>query len=137
MRRKRTFGARLRKAQRGGLTLIEVSLALAILAIGVFVLCAAASRCLAVITASRNFEAARRALDLGQLDYPLERTTNSVLNMEVSEASCGDDFTFSRKIEPIEGDEDSFIVRDIVEGSGRGRKSRLEVVGYIYTTNHP
>lgn len=120
-----------------GLTLIEVSLALAILAIGAFVLCAAASRCLAVITASRNFEAARRVLDLGQLDYPLAETTNNVLNMEVSEASYDDGFTFSRRIEPVEGDEHSFIVRDIVAGGEKGRKSHLEVVGYIYTTNHP
>jgi prepilin-type N-terminal cleavage/methylation domain-containing protein len=60
-----------------GLTLVEVMLALAILGIGLTVLISTASKCLAVVKQSRNYESARHFLALVELDFK-----NKILELE-------------------------------------------------------
>lgn len=65
------------RERRTGLTLIEVMLALAILGIGLTVLIATASTCLAVVKQSRHYESARHFLALVELDFK-----NKLLELE-------------------------------------------------------
>ena len=60
-----------------GLTLVEVMLALAILGIGLTVLISTASKCLAVVKQSRNYESARHFLAVVELEFK-----NKILELE-------------------------------------------------------
>ena len=115
----------------GGVTLVEAILALAILGIGIFVLIETTARCLAVIRVSRHYQTARAVLDQGELDYPLQGT-NAPDNNIVAPVEYPGGFTFSRNLDPVDGEEDIFIVRTRVTWSESGRASFEEVVSYLY-----
>jgi prepilin-type N-terminal cleavage/methylation domain-containing protein len=59
------------RSPKAGMTLVEILMALAILAISAGVLMTATSRCLAVVSTAKNYYEARRILEIGELDYPL------------------------------------------------------------------
>jgi prepilin-type N-terminal cleavage/methylation domain-containing protein len=119
-----------------GFTLVEVVLALAILGAGVFGLIAAASRCLAVARSARDYEVARRTLDLGDLDHPLMAHLDPK-NVEVGPTEYPDGFKYSREIEEVPDQDDLFIVHTMVRSSREKRKATLDVMQYYYTTNYP
>tara|TARA_B100000809_G_scaffold150309_1_gene147812 strand:+ start:223 stop:612 length:390 start_codon:yes stop_codon:yes gene_type:complete len=121
--------------RRRGMTLIEVLIALAILGAGLFGLMMAASRCLAVVTTARDYELARRTLDLGELDHPALSAVE-VSDLEVFGRSYDTGLVYSRSVEEIDGDEDMFILRSFVKNAG-GTRTLLSVAWYLYTTNHP
>jgi prepilin-type N-terminal cleavage/methylation domain-containing protein len=119
-----------------GFTLIEVVLALAILSVGLFGLLMAASRCLAVIGVSRDYEVARRTLDRGELDHPLISHIR-VSDIEVFGRTYEEGFRYSRSVEEVPNEDDLFIVRSVVKAPAGKSSRRLEVTRYFYTTNYP
>jgi prepilin-type N-terminal cleavage/methylation domain-containing protein len=122
------------RRRKEGLTLIEVMLALAILGIGLFVMIATASKCLAVVRQSRNYEKARELLAQVELDHPilLEEIEAGTENGSFS----GEDsaYKWQRNIEVVgEEEEDGlFSVATRVSWAERGRESYEEVVTYVY-----
>ncbi len=114
-----------------GVTLVEAILALAILGIGIFVLIETTARCLAVIRTSKHYQNARAVLDRGELDYPIT-ATNAAEDNIVTDAEYPGGFKFSRSIEPVDGEEDLYIVKTKVTWSESGHASFEEVIGYLY-----
>ena len=124
------------RSSSSGMTLVEVLLALTILTVAAVGMIQAASSCLAVAKRARNFEVARRVLDVARLEHPLIKT-NFVGDLEVRGVTYQDRFTFSRRIMETEEDEDLFVVEMRVTWPDRGRTSFIEAMGYLYSTNHP
>ena len=116
-------------------TLIEAVIAIAIISMSGFAMLAAASRCLAVASASRNYHAAVTVIDQGGLEHPIA-PTNDVYDNVVEEVEYANGFTFSRSVEEIEDEEDLFLVRTKVTWTSRGKEAFEEVVTYLYSTNH-
>jgi prepilin-type N-terminal cleavage/methylation domain-containing protein len=125
--------------QRGGLTLVEILLAMAILSIGAAVLTTAVSRCLAVVRVSKNYYNARHVMDLGELEHPVlfkkENNQDVVVNLRVGPIDYENGYTFRREAERSETLEDLCVVRTRVTWSARGKDAFEEVVSYLYYTN--
>lgn len=109
-------------------------LALMILGIGLTALIAAASRCLAVVRQSRNYETSRNLINRVEVERPLQ------LEEEIVEGTDGGDFggdyggyTWFREIKVVGEEEDGlFEVRTRVSWSDRGQESFDEVMTYLY-----
>jgi hypothetical protein len=81
------------------MTLVEVLLASAILAIGLTVLLNGIANCLSVFRASREFSTAQWVLGLGELSYPI-RTVEDVQDLAVDDdRSLAEGFTFARTVQ--------------------------------------
>lgn len=123
-----------------GFTLVEAVLALAIMCVTAFALMAASSRCLQVARTARNYHTAVFALDRAELEYPL-LPTNDINDNIVEDVTYDNGLTFSRKVEPLESEDDSdpdmFVVRSRVSWSVKGKESFEEVATFLYNTNHP
>ena len=119
---------------RAGLSLVEVLLAVVILSIGITVLVDAASRCLAVVRQSRNYETVRHLLARVEVENPLQ------LEDEIKEGSENGDFkggpwdyTWTREIVIIGEEEDRlFEVRTRVFKAGTQPGSSEEIVTWMY-----
>lgn len=126
-----------RATGRGGLTLIEVLMATAILGAAMAMLLTAASRCLAAMKIARNVQIAHWTFSMGELEHPLI-ATNEVEALEVWPVEYADGFFFEREAErdAETRDEDDrgflYIVRTRVRWSERSRELAEEVVGYVY-----
>lgn len=120
---------------RRGMTLVEVLLAMAILAIGLFSLTAAASRCLAVMRTASQYHAARAVLDQGQLEYPLVRYRREIINLEVAPVSYPGGYVFERESEEIEAEEKLYIIQTRVSWARHGNQTQVTVWDYIYWEN--
>ena len=138
MSRTSGLGSRLNVGGRAGLTLVEVMLALVILGIGLTVLISTASKCLAVVKQSRNYESARHCLALVELDFK-----NMLLELEPEQAledSSGTvefpDFELYKgtwEVSTVGKEEDGLkklVFR--VAWSERGANPYEEVVSYLY-----
>ncbi len=120
--------------RRAGLTLVEVMLALAVLAIGLTALISAASRCLSVVRQSRSYATSRNLLTRVELEKPL------VLEEEIQAGSDSGGFGFdfpgyrwTREIEVVGKDEEGlFLVRTRVYWSERSQEFFDEVITYLY-----
>jgi Tfp pilus assembly protein PilV len=119
-----------------GFTLIEAALAVLIMGLCGFALLGIASRCLAVAHTARNYHSAASVLAAAQLDYPLQ-PTNAVMDNVVSPHTYEGTFIFSRSVEPLNADEDLFIIRSRVAWPGRGREAFEDVEQLLFSTNHP
>lgn len=118
---------------RRGLTLIEVILAVTILSAGLTVMLAAAARCVAVFRVARNYSKAQWVLDRGELEHPLELVlTNDIFQAAVTPIRDVDGFVYEREVEPVEEEEELFIVRSRVTWAERGRERAEEVVRYVW-----
>ncbi len=119
---------------RAGLSLVEVLLAIVILSIGITVLVETASRCLAVVRQSRNYETVRHLLGRLEVEEPLQ------LEEEIKEGSdSGDfkggpyDYKWSREIIVIGEEEDRlFEVRTRIFKTGTQPGASEEVVTWLY-----
>lgn len=127
-----------RQRRLAGLTLVEVMLALAILGIGLTVLISTASKCLAVVRQSRNYESARHFLALVELDFK-----NQLLDLdegqELEDGSSDVRFEESDLYRgtwevATEGEEEDGLkkVTFRVAWSERGVNPYEEVVSYLY-----
>lgn len=123
-----------REARRG-FTLVEVVLALMVLGIGIFALVAAASRCLSSLKTAKAYHDARYTIDLGELEYPLVRTKDEVLNLNVPEETLENGLTFSRESEESEEYEGIYVVRTRASWPTRNGTAYEETVRYLYYTN--
>lgn len=122
-------------SSRQGLTLIEVILAAAILSIGMTVLLVSASRCIAVMKVSKQYQTAQWVMGLGEVEYPLmTETIDDIEDLAVRpDSSLLDGYTFSRTVEDNYDDEDGlFIIKSRVSWSEHGKESYHEVVQYIW-----
>lgn len=119
---------------RRGLTLIEVLLALTIVAVGLTAIIAAISRCLSVIAQSRAYETSRHLLARVEVEEPL------MLKEKIEPSSESGTFTgdyygyrWTRDIETVGRKEDGlYLVRTRVYWSERGREAFDEVQTYVY-----
>ena len=118
---------------KSGMTLVETVLALAILSIGIFILVETTAKCLAVVRMARNYQTARAVLDRGESEHPL-RGTNSVEQNKVDPVDY-DGYTFSRDLQPMDGEEKLFKVVTRVAWSESGKDSGEELVSYVYCPN--
>ena len=117
------------------MTLVEVLLAMVILAIAAGVLMTATSRCLAVIRISRNYHTARNVFDRGELEYPILQKEGHTYNLELSPVSYDRGFAFSREAEEMEAHKGMYVVRTKVTWSEETRKGTEETVRFLYCTN--
>jgi prepilin-type N-terminal cleavage/methylation domain-containing protein len=126
---------------KAGMTLVEILMALAILAISAGVLMTATSRCLAVVSTAKNYYEARRILETGELDYPLlvvkkkNEKDLKALNLNVGPIDYPRNFTYQRTSERDADKEDLMIVKTRVSWSAKGKASFEEVTSYLYFTN--
>ena len=128
----------LKLGTRSGLTLIEVMLALVILGIGLTVLISTASKCLAVVKQSRNYETARHLLAVVEMEFQ-----NKILELEPGQdlEDGSGDVTFPDSGQykgwwevTTEGDEKDGLkkVTFRVSWSERGANPCEEVTTYLY-----
>ena len=125
-----TGGRTRRQAQRDGLTLIEVMLAVAILGVGMAALLTGASRCVAVMKLSREYQEAQWVLELALLEHPIVEQ-DPIDEQEVDREDY-DKYTFSREVEDDEDEDGLFVVRSRVRWpAGQGERTE-EVVQYVF-----
>ncbi len=150
---------------RAGLTLVEVLMALAILGISAAVLMTATSRCLAIVSLSKNYYEARRVLELGEIEYPIlvykdteaaaavstapgakpgtrpgpssinSANPEKIINPTVGPVEYPNGFTFTRSCKRSETHEDLLEVQTRVTWSMRGKDAFEQVTSYLYFTN--
>ena len=126
---------------RCGLTLLEVLMALAIMGIGIIGLVSAASRCLAIVRKSKNYENARHLLGRVEMDlheYLLENEGE----VEAGSGSVRFDSPFDdgwngswTLTEMGDGEDETkglFELHLKVSWSERGQENNEEVVSYLY-----
>ncbi len=118
---------------RGGFTLIEAVLALAILSISVFALAETTARCLAVIRLSRNYQTARAVLEKGEAMYPVS-STNAPEDLAAGPEEIIEGFYFQRfEPQPLDEEARLFAVRTRVSWSEAGQNSFEEVASLFYS----
>lgn len=120
-----------------GLTLIEVVLAAAILALCLTGMLVCLSRCMAVMRASRKYHQAIAVLGMGDVKHP-PRLDRDIEEIEVTgDSDIMEGYTFSRVIddetELFDEEEDHlYVIRTKVTWRDRGSESKHEVVQYLY-----
>lgn len=120
------------------MTLIEVMLALVILGIGLTVLVSTASKCLAVVKQSRNYESARHFLALVELDFKnklLELEEGQELEDGSSSVTFQESDLYKGTWEvSTEGEEEDGLKKVVlrVAWSERGLNPCEEVTTYLY-----
>lgn len=123
------------------MTLVEILMALAILAISAGVLMTATSRCLAVISTAKNYYEARRILETGELEYPLlvvkkkNEKELKALNLNVGPIEYPRHFVYQRTSERDADKTDLMVVKSRVTWSAKGKTAFEEVTSYLYYTN--
>lgn len=119
---------------RTGVTLIEVTIAVAILGAALTILLAGASRCLAVMKASRNYQEAQWTFGRGELDFPLI-VSNDIEELEVDPEEYDNGFTFWREVEEKDDEEENeglYVVTSKIRWTSRGRDAIEEIVQYVF-----
>jgi prepilin-type N-terminal cleavage/methylation domain-containing protein len=120
------------RSARDGFTLVEVMLAAVILGVGLAVLMTAASRCLLVMKAARNYQEAQWVLGLGEADHPMAET-NDLEDLNVAPTDYPNGCAFSREVEKDDEDEDGLhVVRTRVTWTQRGHEMKEEIVSYVF-----
>ena len=116
-----------------GLTLIEVILATAIMAMGLSVLLVASSRCLAVMKAAKNYQSAQWVMSIAECEYPID-ATNDVKKLEIDPKEYLKGFTYSRTVEDDEDKDGLYVVRCRVTWTERNKDAFEEAVRYVLQT---
>jgi prepilin-type N-terminal cleavage/methylation domain-containing protein len=117
---------------RGAFTLIEMLLAVTILATGLTVLLVGASRCMAVMRMARNYQTAQWVLTNGEAVH-FQAAAESIEDLEVDgDGSLVDGFTFSRRVEPDDDEDGLCLVITRVSWLDRGREVAEEVAGFVH-----
>ena len=111
------------------MTLIEVMLASAILALGLTMLLTAASRCLGVMRRSAEYQEAQWALRLAMLEHPIA-FAEDIREQDVAGEEY-EGYVFTREIE--DEDEDGlYVVRHRVTWGSDKRPKFEELLEYVY-----
>lgn len=124
------------KASKKGLTLVEVLLALVILAVGVSSLMMAMSRCLGVVRTARNRDTARNLIRQVEIDNPIEKAEMEELS-ESGDFEENDSFVWFRDIIMVDEEERPglFMITTRVQWAERGRDAFEEISMYKYAPN--
>ncbi|MDA3798847.1 MAG: prepilin-type N-terminal cleavage/methylation domain-containing protein [Kiritimatiellae bacterium] len=118
---------------RAGLTLIEVLLAVIILSVSLTALLVASSRCIAVMTASKNYQSARWLLQLKQLEHPiLYDTIEEIEDVAVPAETDENGFTFERIVEDDDDEDDLYLVKSVVSWTRKGYTVKEDHIEYIW-----
>jgi prepilin-type N-terminal cleavage/methylation domain-containing protein len=123
----------MKSSRKDAFTLIEVLLAILILAIGLVVLVESAGRCLAVIKAARYYEDARHLLARVEVEHPIDFEEFD----EGTESGKFDgrwgDYRWKRVISSAGEEEDGlFEVKTQISWSERSGESREEIITLLY-----
>jgi prepilin-type N-terminal cleavage/methylation domain-containing protein len=126
--------SRIARRRRAGLTLVEVLLAIVILGIGLVVLIAAASRCIAVVRKVRNFETSRELLAQVELENPIQLEEDiEDANKSGSFSSPYSGYSWGREVELIGNEEDAlYLVSTTIRWAERGQNVAESFVTYVY-----
>ncbi|NKB25441.1 MAG: prepilin-type N-terminal cleavage/methylation domain-containing protein [Kiritimatiellae bacterium] len=128
-----TRKAYISKPKQQGLTLIEVMLAVVILGIGLVVLIASASRCIAVVKTACLYEDARHLLALIDLEHPLQRDEIEEGSEEGTFSGSYSDYRWKREIKMVgEEEEGLYSLSKQVFWTEKGKRASEEVIMYIY-----
>lgn len=121
-------------SRRGGFTLVEVLLAVAILGIGFGVLLTGLSACLAAFRVSARFQEAQWVLGQGEALYPLRPSADVLEEHPVApDPSILEGYTFERIVEEDEDEDNLFVVRTRVFWSGGAETGTFdEVTRYVW-----
>lgn len=122
---------------RAGMTLVEVLLAAAILALGLTSLLIGISSCLAVMRASREFESAQWVLGAGELKYPIRPVEDlEELNVD-GDTDLAEGYRFEREVQEkellaSEEDDGLYELRTRVSWGEGGPGESEEVVRLVW-----
>lgn len=121
----------------GGLTLIEVLLAVSILSIGLVVMLTAISRCLAVLTISEQYHKAMWAMSVGESEFPLLRKPDSKPEDYAVDAQEYDGITYVREVEDPDAESEEsnqrlLVLLTKVSWMGRGREQTEVIPQYLF-----
>lgn len=121
------------RRRRGGFTLIEVLIAAAIMGFGLTALLTAASRCLAVMRAAKQYQDAQWALNLGELEHPI-LPNQEPEDWAVSSERLENGMTYEREVEepPKDRQDGLYVLRSRVIWSEKGRNGREEITRYVF-----
>lgn len=125
--------------RRSGLSLIEVMIAMAILATGLFALIATASRCMSVARKAKNYEKARHLMALVDKEDPLPLREEIEDGVESGSFDGHYGYSWTREIKKVselaaddKDDDGLYEVVTRVFWSDSGKKAFEEVVTYIH-----
>ncbi len=123
--------------QAGGLTLIEVLLAVSILSIGLVVMLTAISRCLAVLKISEQYHKAMWAMSAGEAEFPLLRKPDIKPEDYAVDAQEYDGITYVREVEDPDAESEEngqrlLVVLTKVSWMGRGREQTDVIPQYLF-----
>ena len=121
----------------GGMTLIEVLLAVSILSLGLVVMLTAISRCLAVLKISEQYHKAMWAMSAGEAEFPLLRKPDVKPEDYAVDAQEYDGITYVREVEDPDAESEEraqrlLVVLTKVSWMGRGREQTDVVPQYIF-----
>jgi len=123
--------------QAGGLTLIEVLLAVSILSIGLVVMLTAISRCLAVLKISEQYHKAMWAMSAGETEFPLLRKPDIKPEDYAVDAQDYDGVTYMREVVDPDAESDGneqrlLVVVTRISWTGRGREQTDVIPQYLF-----
>ena len=126
-----------RTSNAGGLTLIEVLLAVAILSIGLVVMLTAIARCLGVLKVSEQYHKAMWAVSAGEAEFPLLRKPDTEPEDYAVDPQDYDGITYTREVDDPDADSDGheqrlLVIMTKVSWMGRGREQTDELPRYLY-----
>jgi prepilin-type N-terminal cleavage/methylation domain-containing protein len=118
---------------RGGMTLVEVLLAIAILGTSLVALLVACSRCLAVMKIAQRYQGAQWTMGAAEVDHPIYET-NDVESLVVEPQEYPGGYVYSRALEdePFDEKHHLYLMRIRVKWADRGSETMEEVVRCFY-----
>lgn len=120
-------------SRRGGMTLVEVLMAVFILGVAVAGLLQALSQCASAFTIARRTQELHNVLDAAEIVHPVLFEEDPVNDLAVSsDSSIADGYTFSRECEEDEDEDGLYLVTSTVKADGGGWGSTLTIHRYIY-----
>lgn len=121
------------RVRRGGMTLVEVLLAIAILSTSMVALLVASSRCLAVMKLAQRYQGAQWAMGAAEVDYPIYET-NDVKSLVVDPHEYPGGYVYSRVLDdkPFDEKHSLYLMRIRVTWADRGGETVEEVVRCFY-----
>lgn len=125
--------AALESRGRGGMTLVEVLLAIAILGSSLVALLVACSRCLAVMKVAQMYQGAQWTMGAAEVDHPIYET-NDVKSLVVESEEYPGGYEYSRVLddEPFDEKHNLYLMRIRVKWKDRGSDTMEEVVRCFY-----
>jgi hypothetical protein len=115
------------------MTLVEVTLAVAILALGLSVLLATAAKCLAVMKLAGLYQQVHWTLGVGDLEHPVWEAEEAE-DMEVAPEEYPNGLTYSREVDDDEDEDGLYVVKTRISWEAHEEEAADEVVSYVW---HP